>query len=269
MKSKDFITELRKRKKKEEPIPYDPKTEAYQRLLLYKEDSTGEFPADSMQLFMPRPSANAQTRYQKHLKAISQSFATDDEGELKPHYQQWVDKHPDALDEAAPIIAARGMVPPGNNKPQAILWTSTAKKIDANTYTSDWVEYVSNNHRKLGWMAETGFLYKVVPNATILDLSLDYQAKDIYRVFQALGRGAQAEFDRPAPAATRDSYLYKDFPWGEIAKHFDGVTHRGYGMDNSFLYGWDCESTAWFNPAVLTLLGEVKVGVPPEDYDES
>jgi len=267
MRAKQFITELRPKKKKAAEIPYDPQSEAYEELQAVKEASTGNHPCNTLQLFMPRRHASAKTRYQKHLDNISNTWATDDQGEVKPRYQAWADKHPDAVTEAAPIIAAGKMVPPGNNKPSAILWTSTAKKSVNNTYVSDWVRWVSGNQSS--WMSETGYIYKVNPNATILQLDSDHEAERIYGLFQKLGRGATAEFDNRDGYYSRVTHLYKDFPWGEIAKHFDGVTHfpSSYGR-NEFLYGWDCESTAWFNPSVLTLLGEVKINQAEEDDDE-
>jgi len=50
-----------------------------------------------------------------------------------------------------------------------------------------------------------------------------------------------------------------NFPWDEISKHFDAVWHSGSGYDRDFMYGWDVESTAWFNTDFLQLIGEVPV----------
>jgi hypothetical protein len=49
------------------------------------------------------------------------------------------------------------------------------------------------------------------------------------------------------------------FPWDAVAKNFDAVRHsRPYGHSD-FMYGWDVESTVWFDTRFLQLVGEVPV----------
>ena len=258
MRAKDFITEL-KRKKKEPPVQLTPADDAYHELQLTKEVSTGKFPCNTYQLFMPRPHGGAKTAYQKHVQSLSNKYAYEpDSPEFTKSYQTWIDKHPDRLGESAPVIAARDNVPPGRNKPQAILWTSTATRQSDGTWTSDWVNWVANNQKD--WMSETGYLYKVAPNATLLHLNSDYDAEDIYDTFEKMGR-VKREYSTDG----YDGGLSKNFPWNEIAKHFDGIHHSGIGYGNEFMYGWDVESLAIFNPAIVTLIGEVKVSNQIED----
>ena len=57
------------------------------------------------------------------------------------------------------------------------------------------------------------------------------------------------------------------FPWDQIVKHFDGVWHSGYS-DQGFMYGWDVESTAWFDTSFLQLVGEVPVAGYDDDDDD-
>jgi hypothetical protein len=55
--------------------------------------------------------------------------------------------------------------------------------------------------------------------------------------------------------------IRKDFPWQEISKHFDVVTHRpmhgAYFGRDPFFVGYDVESSIWFKPNQLELLGQV------------
>jgi hypothetical protein len=120
-----------------------------------------------------------------------------------------------------------------------------------------------------GWMSETGYLYKVSPQATILRMSSDYEAKEIFEIFDSLGR---VDKDPNAEHEPFRRMAYKNYPWDSVSKHFDGVHHAYSGYrDNEFLYGWDCESIAWFNPGMLTLIGEVKInqnGLSPYGDDD-
>jgi hypothetical protein len=115
-------------------------------------------------------------------------------------------------------------------------------------------------------MNETGYLYKVSHNVTVLEMDNDQHAEEIYDIFNRLGRGATKFYDR------EESYrsMTSDFPWDQVAMHFDCVHHYDYGRGNEFTYGWDVESSAFFNPAVLTLVGKVKInqnGVSPFESD--
>ena len=73
----------------------------------------------------------------------------------------------------------------------------------------------------------------------------------------------QARLDRLSAALRRadeEKYaLMKDFPWQDIRKHWDGVNHHHSFDRYGFTYGWDVESTAWFNTDVLTYVGEVDI----------
>ena len=273
MRADEFLTEL-KRKKKEPEIQTTPYDRAYEHLMWMIENSEGKRPANTYQLFMPRRHPRAMTKYDKHLKNIGTKWAyeKDDSPDIKQSYQDWADKEPFApVTEAAPVLfQGTTPVPPGNNKPTGAFWTSTAKRLDNNTYTSDWVRWVYSNQPD--WMSPTGYLYKVGSQVKALELSGDHDAEEIYRTFNSLDRGNNAYYTHDEGGYNdRDYKLKKDFPWQEVAKHFDCVTHRGYSSDHyGFTYGWDCESTGWFNTRSLTLVGEVKInefGLDPNERD--
>ena len=214
----------------------------------FKKDASllGEQLAGTYQLFVPR-SVGPVSRSERVRSLIGNEYAWNDQGDLNPNYQKWVNQG--TLGEAAPILKpGKAESPPGDNKPMnAHLWTSTAKKTD-NGWVSSWSAWVNNNQPK--WYSNTGYLYKVKPGALILPLDNDYEIRRILNVYQDLGRAKQSD--------PTDSYydyyeMRRYFPWDEISKHFDAVHH--YGFHNSeFLYGWDVESTAWFDVSFLEYL---------------
>ena len=250
MRFYEFITELEKK-----PLtpPEPPYAWAALNNLKKRAHYTGQHMANRLQLFMPRPSSRAQTRIDRNRRVMKKPWAWNDEGDLKPDYRQWIDQAaPGVQTEAAPILKpGRAESPPGNNKPQADLWTSTAHKKDNNTYTSDWVEWVKNNLED--WFNPEGYLYRIKPGALILSLDNDYDANNIMRIFKDLDRVQPSRYQDQ----DHDMHLLTSFPWDQIARHFDAVHHTGYG--DGFVYGWDVESTAWLNTAVIQLIGKVKI----------
>jgi hypothetical protein len=275
MRANEFLSELRK-KKVVEPKAGDTTEHDYnpgwQDLNWMKEQAArmGQKMTGMYQLFMPRPSVMNKTNRDRRMDNLANSYAwrDDDPSKLKPNYAKWQGDEPEPeeqpVQEAAPIlIPGKSISPPGNNKPQAHLWTSSARKLDNGTYTSDWVRYVYNSNKS--WMSPTGYLYRVKPNGLILDLNYDQDAERLKWAFQNLG---SAKPDNPDDTYR---YLAKDYPWDQIVKHFDAVHHYPYSGNTDFLYGWDCESTAWFNTDQLELIGEVKInqfGLDPYGDDD-
>lgn len=215
----------------------------------------GERLAGSYQLFVPRSNPSAKTPRDYRLDNLGNKWAWDDEGNLKPDYEKRERirqelKGTETMESAPILKPGKAITPPGRNKPQADFWTSTAKKT-TDGWTSEWAQWVSENQPS--WFSNTGYLYKVKPGALILELDHESDAERIYFAFEMLGRATPIDYN--------DSYgrLSKAFPWDQIAKHFDGVRHGGYSYRSEFLYGWDVESTAWFDTSFLQLVGEVKV----------
>jgi len=65
--------------------------------------------------------------------------------------------------------------------------------------------------------------------------------------------------------------IKKDFPWHEIQKHFDCIHHyhfRDSYFSMPFTYGYDAESSCWFSPNQLELLGQVKVYQGDKDDED-
>jgi hypothetical protein len=269
MKSKEFITELKKIKTPKTgditPHDYNP---GWEKLNSLKKEAVnhGKKMSDTYQLFVPRGIRIPSTK-EKSMTMLRNKYAWDDEGNLTPQYTKWdkgqQDLNPagkEPINEAAPILKGRATPPPGHNKPQAHLWTSTGYKKRDGWY-SDWVRWSDANQPE--WVANTGYLYKVKPGALILELDTDHDAEDIIQAFIDLKR-----------VEVGDDY-YQDprwkmrtvFPWNEIAKHFDAVHHSGTWGHSEFMYGWDVESTAWLNTDFLQLIGEVPVAIWNDDED--
>lgn len=265
MRAKEIVPEIRKKKSVEPktgditPNDYSP---GWEDLNWLKERglSYGKDLSKSYQLFVPRRNLSASTPRDRRLKNLSDKYAWDDEGNLKPQYAKW-EQPPSELKgtepeikEAAPILTpGKAVSPPGNNKPIANLWTSTAIKTKEG-WTSDWAKWVADNQPD--WFSNKGYLYKVKPGAVVLTLDSDQDAERIFRAFQLLGRASEPI----------DNYLVgtmsltRTFPWDQIVKHFDAVWHRGYSRGREgFMYGWDVESVAWFDTSFLQLINEVNV----------
>lgn len=264
MRISEVLTELRKKKEPKAgdttPHDYNP---GWENLNWMKERAqrNGQRYAGSYQLFMPRANAAALTPRDKRLQNLSNRYAYDDQGNIKQGYADWEEprKEPHGAEvaEAAPILnPGKAMPPPGRNKPVANLWTSTAKQTP-NGWTSDWVRWVSSNQP--GWMAPTGYLYRVKPGALVLELNSDRDAEDLYYAFIGLGTATPIDYNTPYGRLTTN------FPWDQVAKHFDAVNHSGYHWDGEFMYGWDCESTAWLDTSFLQLVGEVPIATNTED----
>lgn len=194
-------------------------------------NSVGKFPVGSLQLFIPR--SNIQNQRNK----------------------SWIWGE---IEEDAPILVAKVDGEGKYNKPSAALWTSTLKKsyVDAGHtyYTSAWNEWLIDNQPD--WSSEWGYVYYVKPEARVLKMSTEHDAENVYKLYSALRNiPVQIDYDNHFGAAES---MKMNYPWHEIAKHWDGV-HGGYHYNDPFFYGWDCESTAWFDPSVLQLKGKVRV----------
>ena len=265
MRAKEFTTEKRKPREPEAgditPHDYMP---GWTSLNYLKEraQNRGRIMEGSYQLFVPRRNPGAITARDKRFSNLSNAYAWDDEGNLKPNYAKWEEPRKELsgleVQEAAPILTpGKVLSPPGNSKPKASLWTSTARE-GPNAWSSEWARWTWSNQSK--WFSETGYLYKVKPGALVLELNSDHDAEMVYDAFTDLGRAKERDVD-----SYEKWELHREFPWGEISKHFDAVWHGGYGRDgDDFMYGWDVESTAWFDTSFLVLVGEVPV-VPYSD----
>jgi hypothetical protein len=273
MKINELLNELNKRKSApkagdDTPHDYNPGWEQLNRLK-QQAQKTGERMTGAYQLFVPRGHPGAKSLRDRRLANLANRWAWDEEDptKLKPQYDRWERGVPqDQVDEAAPIIPAGQVIsPPGNNKPHALLWTSTAIK-SGDAWTSRWANWVAQNQPT--WLAPKGYLYQVKPGALILSLDSDHDAEQIFQAFGDLGRvnaPPASDYYRDRPSAA----MRVTFPWDQIIRHFDGVRHggyNGYGYGDEFMYGWDVESTAWFNGNFLQLKAEVPVVGYQEDY---
>lgn len=271
MRYSEIIRELRKKPKPASeptvngiPPPYN---YAWEQLNSLKEYalSRGNKMAGSYQLFVPRRNPNAMTARDIRLRNLANKYAYDDQGNIKPEYEKY-EKGPielspvgpqDDIKEARPILAPVKPVNKfGHNKPNANLWTSTAIKTK-NGWTSDWAKWIYDNHKD--WLSKTGYLYKVKPGALVLSLNSTYDAEQVYNVFSDLGRVKELPEYLKGPYMDYKDLMRYNFPWNEISKHFDAVWHSGTGYDRDFMYGWDVESTAWFDTDFLQLIDEVPV----------
>lgn len=220
-------------------------TEAYKTLQSMQEHSLQYWPHNRLQLFMPRPQVH------KFKRSGSWIYNYDDEGNLR---------------ETRPVLTgATADSPPGRNKPGNCFWTSSMKPAGEQGgkkyYTSEWVNWVIGNQSD--WWSPKGYVYKISSNARILALNSTQDAYTIYRLYAELG--SKVDLQKLYGEDEAHYAMMRDFPWQDIRKHWDGVNHHGGSDRYGFTYGWDCESTEWFNTDVLTFVGEVSI-IPPDLY---
>lgn len=155
-------------------------------------------------------------------------------------------------EEAPPVLTSYKESPPGNNKPDNGFWTSSAIQTDYG-YTSDWYRLVLDTFRT--WQTDYGYLFKVEGQPRLFNIS---HADEFYEWALDHNRISRPpdEFFR---AYTREHMRYA-FPWDELSKHFDGAYYDGYsGGSSDITYGWDVESTVWFDTSFLKYVGAVKL----------
>lgn len=123
------------------------------------------------------------------------------------------------------IIGSHGLP----EKPMGAFWTSP--RTDDSCDWLDWCQYEMPQ-----WIGEMAVLYSVSPKARILELT-DHAT---------LCAKYPLDWDyKPA------------IDWSRVAEEYDGAHYvpEGNWLDciNGGFYGWDVESTAWFNMDVLRL----------------
>ncbi len=220
---------------------------AYNTLQDLQEASLHRRPHGVPQLFVPRPKIQTEKPPWYYTR-----FAYDDEG--------------NELTEARPILSpAPSVSKAGGTKPGNAFWTSSLKKeYEENGityYGSEWIDYVSTSLRDSSYN-DVGYVYRISPSARILSINHDEDVKYIYRIYRDLG----ANLTPHAEFSGEHYDMAKDFPWDEIRKHWDAIHHRtGWGDSGGFTYGYDCESTAWFNTDVLDYVGKVRIRDPDKD----
>jgi hypothetical protein len=269
------------RKKKKEQAPFDPVEDARQSLEWEKESGSKALPNGTLQLFVPRKIERYNTKKEReeHILRDRAKYAYDDEGNMIPQYSDWVNSATESIiREGAPVIAGGWLPTQGGDKPlNAVIWTSTGKKLPNGKWTSDWNRFIQGRNAS-GEPGKIGYIYEVLPNTAVLELDSIHDATNIYKIFATLGRSNTTYAD-PKEWEENKKYpslyggddegiariLRKDFPWQEIAKHFDCVHHwamgrnySGYGRD-PFFESYDVESTVWFKPNQLELLGQVNL----------
>jgi hypothetical protein len=127
------------------------------------------------------------------------------------------------------------------NKPMNAFWTSTAIK-SGESYTSEWTEFSGDF---IG-SPKSFLLLKAKPDAKIFEVS---SRKDYNSLKKEFGETKHPMLDDP---------MFRKLNWVDIAKVYDAVriTNEGAGKsrEQGWLYGWDIESTAWFDPQKLEVI---------------
>jgi hypothetical protein len=208
-----------------------------------------------LQLFVPKhrdPKLELQRKRDRRDWEVRKEIEAEESKKLKE----------DRTDHPPILSAFRESPVKGNNKPSGAFWTSSARKKSNGEYTSEWYEHVKVNFRE--WQTDYGYLFAVKPGAMVLNTGYLEQYYD-----WAETHGRAEENKEYFKSYGRSTAMRGNFPWKELAKHFDGVHHSGYSRHDSddFTYGWDVESTAWLNTSVLEYKGAVRLWHGFDDED--
>jgi hypothetical protein len=203
-----------------------------------------------LQLFVPKrrdPAKELELARNARYWAVRKEIDDEEKAKLK--------------EEKPPVLSAFRESPvAGDNKPSGAFWTSTAIEEANGTYSSDWYQYVRDNFKT--WQTDYGYLFAVKSSALIIPTSY---LEDYYNWAERVGRTKeQREFYKNSYGSDR---MRSNFPWDQLSRHFDGVHHFGHRSDE-FTYGWDVESTAWFNTSVLEYKGAVRLWNGYHEDDE-
>lgn len=122
----------------------------------------------------------------------------------------------------------------GVNKPRGCFWTSTLKNN-----SSEWLKWLESEEQ--GWMGNKAIIFDV-SGAKVLNLKHPSQARELLNRY-------------PLKSQYSDSKLLN---FEEIAKQYDGFHLEEYSSVGDF-YGWDVESTVWFNKKYLKVNQTVEI----------
>ena len=234
---KQFVDEASRKKSKEPPFDVGQELGRLRDMQQYLTKSKLD-----LQLFVPKhrdPKVMRELETKARLSKVARELTT-------------------VKEDAAPLLTSYREAPPGNNKPHEGFWTSTAIKMDDGKYTSDWYKFVKSNFKS--WQTDFGYLFEVQSGAMIFDVS---NAAQFYEWAMDYNRMSSEKSSWAQEYSTDDAKLR--FPWDELAKHFDAA-HLSYPYsDDAFTYGWDVESTVWFNTKYLKYKGAVRLYNLTED----
>jgi len=161
----------------------------------------------------------------------------------RPEQNVWENTNPGSVKLGPQLYAPRPKNLNEALKPQAKLWTSSAKKTNLG-YTSAWVKWAKSEMP--GWVGDQGLLFDVAPGAKILTINSDRDAVRIARQYGANVKDAIS--------------LFMNMPWDKIAQDYDAIHHVPSNRSvNVFMNAWDVESTAWLNTDFLINQRPVKI----------
>lgn len=158
-------------------------------------------------------------------------------------------------------------------KPVGGMWTSTLNDKG----TSAWIDWMKAESWTIRSEPLTVWRLKVQDDLKIFEID---SYEDLVELIEKVGH--QEEIREHFVGLMEDSGLddkrtkerYTKPDWEEASKHFDAIHMTGKGQretrgilrDGYDLYGWDCESTLWFDWCFETVehYGEIEIGARSE-----
>jgi len=138
-----------------------------------------------------------------------------------------------------------------NNKPAGAFWTST---LAGNT--SDWDEWMKGEMPE--WRGSEGVVLGVKPGARIRHLRTKQQAEDFLDEY-----GVETpDFPSLRSGGGVWTGLFEKVPdWPRVYRDYDAMHMEGAALRHPAFYGWDAESTGWWNTKHLKDIGRVVLEV--------
>lgn len=163
-------------------------------------------------------------------------------------------------ENAPPILTGRSESPPGHNKPDIGFWTSSLTEM-SNGYSSEWYEYIKETFPT--WQTDYGYTFDIVNAPRIFDTSY---ADSFYEwaMDHELMNTEETSWAKPYSAEHMRSY----FPWNLVSRYFEAAYCSGHSGPRGFTYGWDVESTVWFDTKYLKYTGAVQLSQVKSDYED-
>lgn len=160
-----------------------------------------------------------------------------------------------------------------DNKPAGSFWTSTLGTDDEGNVASDWDQWMRNSQHE--WHVPKGIVLEVSDDANVKHLRTKSEAEDFLDEYGVPGHLSEAMGEPPRKEAAVWGGgtwwgLFQMVPdWIRVYDEFDGLHLEGGALGHPAFYGWDAESTAWFNTDHLTEVGKVDLPEAEDPYEEN
>lgn len=160
-----------------------------------------------------------------------------------------------------------------HNKPAGAFWTSTFGLDDDGQPASDWDQWMRNNMHESH--LSSGVVLRVLPTANVKHLTTKEEAEAFLDEYGVPGTVSQVMGEKPRREPDWSGggpwwglfQMVPDWPW--VYREFDALHLEGGALRHPAFYGWDAESTAWFNTDHLEEVEQVQMPKAEDPYEDN